>query len=40
MITDIERCPLADKLTASGAGATPGPEPADAGDRSSIVSGS
>ena len=35
-----ERDPLADKLTASGTAATPGPQPADAGDTSSIASGS
>jgi hypothetical protein len=40
MITDIERGPLADKLTASGTAATPGPQPADAGDTTSIASGS
>jgi hypothetical protein len=40
MITDIERDPLADELAASGTAATPGPQPADAGDRTSIASGS
>ena len=40
MITDIERDTLADKLTASGTAATPGPQPADAGDTTSIASGS
>ena len=40
MITDIECDPLADKLTASGTAATPGPLPADAADRTSIASGS
>ena len=40
LIIDIERDPLADKLTAGGTAATPGPQPADAGGRTSIASGS
>ncbi len=40
VITDIERDPVADKLTASGTAATLGPQPADAGDTTSIAGGS